>query len=43
MIVIGDKGFKRAITNKLKYLKENMSIRLKETDNIKTNQMELLR
>lgn len=36
MIVLRDKGFKRPIINKLRDLKENMNIRLKETENKKT-------
>lgn len=41
MIVPRDKIFKRAFRNK--DLKENMSIRLKETEDTKTNQRELQR
>lgn len=43
MTVFRDKDFKRAIINKLKNLKKNMNIRLKDTEDMKTNQMKILK
>lgn len=43
MTVFRDKYFKRTIINKLKNLKKNMNIRLKDTEDMKTNQMKLLK
>lgn len=43
MTVFRDKDFKRAIINKLKNLKKNMNIRLKDTEEMKTNQTKLLK
>lgn len=43
MTVFRDNDFKRAIINKLKNLKKNMNIRLKDIEDFKTNQMKLLK
>lgn len=43
MTVFRDKDFKRAIINQLKNLEKNMNIRLKDTEEMKTNQMKLLK
>lgn len=43
MIVLRNMGFKRTFINKLKDLKKNMNIRLRETEDTKRNQMELLK